>query len=246
VRLLPGGSSEEWAVKIASLFIERLKARPDLRVCLPTGLTPVPIYDRIAAAVAAGEVSFARAEVFLLDEFGGVDASDPGRCDQMLDRFLIRRIDLPRARFHCLDLAGDIDEACRAYEDAVGDRCDLSLLGIGTNGHIGMNEPGSAKDSLTRRVDLAPDTIAASARYFGHDRLPTWGVTMGLGTIRRSGEIWILASGRTKAAIVAETLHGPVTTNVPATQLRDHPSSLLIADDDALAVAARAPSGSEG
>jgi glucosamine-6-phosphate deaminase len=242
VRLLRGGSPEEWAAKVASLFIGRLKANPDLRVCLPTGLTPVPIYDRIAEAVAASEVSFARAEVFLLDEFGGVDANDPGRCDQMLDRFLIGRIDLPRARFHRLDLAGDIDEACRAYEDAVGGGCDLSLLGIGTNGHIGMNEPGSAKDSLTRRVDLAPDTIAASARYFGHARLPTWGVTMGLGTIRRSGEIWILASGRTKAAIVEETLRGPVTTNIPATQLRDHSSSLLIADDDALAVVARAPS----
>jgi glucosamine-6-phosphate deaminase len=237
VKLLRGGSTGAWAALVADLFIQRLKARPALRVCLPTGLTPVPIYDRIAAAVADGEVSFARAEVFLLDEFGGVDAGDPGRCDQMLERFLLSRIDLPPARFHRLDLTQDIDTVCSAYERAVGDGCDLTLLGIGTNGHVGMNEPGAPADSLTRRVSLAPETIAASARYFGHDRLPTWGVTMGLGTLRRSQEIWVLASGAGKAPIVRQTLHGPITTAVPATLLREHPSVLLIADDEAGAAA---------
>jgi glucosamine-6-phosphate deaminase len=102
---------------------------------------------------------------------------------------------------------------------------------------VGMNEPGAAADSLTRRVSLAPETIAASARYFGHDRLPTWGVTMGLGTLRRSQEIWVLASGAGKAPIVRQTLHGPITTAVPATLLREHPSVLLIADDEAGAAA---------
>jgi glucosamine-6-phosphate deaminase len=237
VKLLRGGSAEAWAALVANLFIQRLKAQPALRVCLPTGLTPVPIYDRIAAAATAGEVSFADAEVFLLDEFGGVDPGDPGRCDQMLERFLLSRIDLPPARFHRLDLTRDIDTVCSAYERAVGDGCDLTLLGIGTNGHVGMNEPGDAADSLTRRVTLAPETIAASARYFGHDRLPTWGVTMGLGTLRRSHEIWVLASGAGKAPIVRQTLHGPITTAVPATLLREHPSVLLIADDEAAAAA---------
>jgi glucosamine-6-phosphate deaminase len=230
VNLLRGGSTDAWAAMVARLFVERLKARPDLRVCLPTGLTPVPIYDRLAAAVAAGEVSFARAEVFLLDEFGGVDPDDPGRCDQMLDRFLLARTDLPPERFHRFDLGGDIDAMCRAYETWVGPGCDLTLLGVGTNGHVGMNEPGSAVDSLTRRVTLAPDTIAASARYFEHDRLPAWGVTMGLGTLRRSREIWILASGAAKRPIVQETLHGAASIAVPTTMFRDHPSVLLIAD----------------
>jgi len=244
VRLVRGGSRESWAALVARLFVERLHAQPNLRVCLPTGLTPVPIYDRIAEAVAAGQVSFAQAEVFLLDEFGGVDAHDPGRCDQMLERFLLARVDLPAARFHRLDLTGEVAEACRRYEAAVGEGCDLALLGVGTNGHVGMNEPGSPADGLTRRVALAPDTIVASARYFAHDRLPVWGVTMGLGTLRRSGEIWILASGAGKAAIVGQTLRGPITTAVPATQLRDHPSVLLVVDDDAAtAVQDDQPSG---
>jgi glucosamine-6-phosphate deaminase len=233
VKLLRGGSADAWADRVAGLFIERLQARPDLRVCLPTGLTPVPVYERIAAAVSAGEVSFAGAEVYLLDEFGGLDPDDPGRCDQMLQRFLLARVDLPPARFHRLDLRGDLDDVCRAYEAAVGGGCDLTLLGIGTNGHVGMNEPGSPADSLTRRVGLTRETIAASSRYFTHDRLPTWGVTMGLGTIRRSREIWLLASGAAKAGIVARTLHGPITDEVPATLLRDHPAVLLVADAEA-------------
>jgi glucosamine-6-phosphate deaminase len=233
MRLVKGGPPEAWAAAVASLFVERLRARPDLRVCLPTGLTPVPIYDRIAAAVAKGEASFARAEVFLLDEFGGVALDDPGRCDQMLERFLLSKVDLPAERFHRLDLTGDLDEVSLAHEAAIGAGCDLALLGIGANGHVGMNEPGSDPDSLTRRVDLAPATVAASARYFAHRRLPTWGVTMGLDTLRRSAEIWVLASGEGKAAIVRETLYGPVTPEVPSTAFRDHPSALMIVDDAA-------------
>ena len=234
MKLVRGGPADAWATMAAGLFVERLKAQPDLRICLPTGLTPFPIFDLVVAAVGRGDVSFARAEVFLLDEFGGVDADDPGRCDRMLDRFLLSRVDLPRDRFHRFDLGGnDIAEMCRAYEAAVGHGCDLTLLGIGTNGHVGMNEPGTPGDSLTRRVTLAPETIAASARYFSHNRLPTWGVTMGLGTLRRSRKIWILASGAGKRAIVSETLYGPITEAVPATQLRGHPSALLIADDEA-------------
>jgi glucosamine-6-phosphate deaminase len=228
-----GGSREQWADSVAEMLVARVQVRPALRLCLPTGLTPVPIYERVAAAVSAGRVSFRRAEVFLLDEFGGVAPDDPGRCDQMLRRFLLAQVDLPEARFHRFSLEGDIEGECSAYEQAIGAGCDLSLLGLGGNGHIGMNEPGSPADSLTRRVDLAPETTAATARYFSHDRLPTWGVTMGVATILRSEEVWLLAAGAGKADIVRRTLRDPVTTAVPASLLRTHPTTLLIVDDEA-------------
>jgi glucosamine-6-phosphate deaminase len=233
MNVISGGSPDVWAEAVAERFIAALQARPALRVCLPTGLTPVPIYDRVAAAVAGGRISFARAEIILLDEFGGVDPADPGRCERMLERYLLSRVDLPPGRFHAFDLTRDLDEVCREHEAVVGAGCDLALLGVGTNGHVGMNEPGSSPDSLTRRVDLAPATIAASARYFSHERLPTWGVTMGLATLRRSRGIWILASGSGKAAIVRDIVHGPVTDAVPATQFHQHPGTVLIADEAA-------------
>ena len=233
MNVISGGSPEAWAEAVAERFIAALQARPALRVCLATGLTPVPIYDRVAAAVAGGRISFARAEIILLDEFGGVDPADPGRCDRMLERYLLSRVDLPPGRFHAFDLTRDLDEVCREHEAVVGAGCDLTLLGVGTNGHVGMNEPGSSRDSLTRRVELAPATVATSARYFSHERLPTWGVTMGLGTLRRSREVWILASGPAKAAIMRDVVHGAVTEAVPATQFRDHPRTLLIVDEAA-------------
>jgi glucosamine-6-phosphate deaminase len=231
------GSTASWADHVAALVIARVAARPSLRLVLPTGLTPMPVYDRLADAVARGTVSFARADVFLLDEFGGVPPDDPGRCDQMLTRAFVARVDVAPGRFHRFSLDNDVDDECRRYEALIGAGCDLALLGIGTNGHLGMNEPGSARDSLTRRVNLAPSTIAASARYFGRDTgLPTWGVTLGLGTLGRSRHVWILATGPEKAAIVRETLRGPVTTDVPSTLLRDHPGARLIADEEAAAL----------
>jgi glucosamine-6-phosphate deaminase len=233
MNVIRAGAGPAWADTVARRLVQRLRDRPSLRLCLPTGLTPVPIYGRVAGAVRRGEASFRTADVFLLDEFGDVAHDDPGRCDQMLWRFLLNDVDLPRERFHGFDLAGDIDETCRAYESLAGGGFDLTLLGIGTNGHVGMNEPGSAADSLTRRVALAPETIAASARYFTHGGLPTWGVTIGVGTIARSREIWVLACGAAKAEIVRTVIEGPVTPDVPATLLRNHPNADFLLDDEA-------------
>jgi glucosamine-6-phosphate deaminase len=225
--------STDWAEHVAEALIGRLLARPGLKLCLPTGLTPVPMYRRVAAAVRAGRVSFRNTEVVLLDEFGGVSADDPGRCDRMLERDLLAHVDLPAKQFHRFDLSGDIAAACAEHERVVGEGCDLALLGLGTNGHVGMNEPGSPADSLTRRVDLAPETIAASQRYFAHSNLPTWGVTMGIDTLRRSREIWLLATGPVKAAIVRDMLLAPVSPLRPSSLLREHDCAVLIVDDEA-------------
>jgi glucosamine-6-phosphate deaminase len=234
--MVRAGNTSEWATYVAETLVARMQVNPALRLCLPTGVTPVPAYDRVAQAVADGRVSFGRAEVFLLDEFGDTAPDDPGRCDQMLRRALLDHIDLPPDRLHRFVLEGDIDAECRAYEQLIGSGCDLTLLGIGGNGHIGMNEPGSAPDTLTRRVALAPETTAASARYFSHDRLPTWGVTMGIASIMRSREIWLLATGSGKAGIVKRVVQEPPSPALPATLARSHPSALLITDDDAAAL----------
>jgi glucosamine-6-phosphate deaminase len=238
VRLVRGGSLEAWADRVSAELAGRLQAQPELRLCLPTGLTPVPIYDRLAAAAGRGEISFRRAAVFLLDEFGGVGPADPGRCDQMLKRWLIDRVDLPPERFHRFDLTGDVDAECARYEALFAAGCDLTLLGIGGNGHVGMNEPGSPADSVTRRVALDPTTVAASARYFGRETdLPAWGVTIGIGTILRSREIWLIASGAAKAPIVGAILHDPPGPDLPASLLATHPGTVLFADDAAASLA---------
>jgi glucosamine-6-phosphate deaminase len=222
---------ESLASAVAARFVEYLAAHPHARVCLATGLTPLPVYARIADSVSAGLASFQGAEVFLLDEFGGVSPEAEGRCDAMLRRGLLNHVDLPPSRYHRpVPEAADLEEMCRSFDATIRRALDLTLLGIGTNGHIGMNEPGSSPDSPTRRVDLDPETTAASARYFGNGPLPTWGVTIGLGPLLASRKVWLLATGERKAAIVREIVEQAPTIDRPASLLRDHPECHLFLD----------------
>ena len=233
MNVLRFGSVAAWSDGVATFWRDRLRRRPALKMCLPSGLTPNPVYDAIAESVAAGEVSFARASVHALDEFGGLAPDDPGRTRHMLMQRLIGRVDLPEARFRWLALTGNVDEECRRYDEEIGAGFDLVVLGIGTNGHLGMNEPGSRADSPTRRVQLHQSTVAASARYFSHDRLPTWGVTVGLGPILGSREVWVLATGASKAGIIRRTVAGEVSEAVPASLLRNHPNCSIFVDGEA-------------
>ncbi len=199
MNLLHFDSERSWVDGVSALWRDRLRNTPDLKMCLPTGLTPLPVYAEMVRSARAGHVSFARASVFALDEFGGLPDDEPGRTRLTLQRLLLSQVDLPADHFHWLDAdAPDSDAVCARYDAAIGAGFDLVILGIGTNGHLGMNEPGSPADSPTRRVDLEESTVQASARYFpsiDRDQLPRWGLTVGLGPILASREVWVLATG---------------------------------------------------
>ena len=230
---------DDWAGHLAARFVAFLSEQPRARLCLPTGTTPLPVYDGIVQAVQARLATFRRAEVWLLDEFGGVPADAKGRCDVMLRETLLNRVDLPPRQYHRpIPEAANLEAMCAAYDATLAERLDLTLLGLGTNGHIGMNEPGTPPTSPTRRVELAPETIAASARYFGDGTLPTWGVTIGLSALLASREVWLLATGAHKADIVRDILLQPVSVERPASLLRSHPHCRLFLD---AAAASRLP-----
>jgi glucosamine-6-phosphate deaminase len=237
MNLLRFESESAWLHAISSLWRDRLRTKPDLKMCLPAGTTPIGVYADMSRSVRAGLVSFARAAVFVLDEFGGLAPDDPGRTGHTLQRQLIDSIDLPSSAFHVLDPdASDVARHCGDYDAAIGDGFDLTLLGLGLNGHLGMNEPGSPDDSPTRRVELHETTVQSSAKYFSHRRLPRWGLTVGLKGILGSTEVWLLANGRRKAEIVAETVEGEIGPRNPASLLRRHPNCSLFVDADAAAL----------
>ncbi|MBU6400179.1 MAG: glucosamine-6-phosphate deaminase [Verrucomicrobia bacterium] len=236
MNLLRFDSEAAWLAGVAAAWRDRLCRHPRLRMCLPSGKTPEGVYAAMAAAVKAGNASFRTTEIFALDEFGGLRPDDPGRCVNMLRQQLIDRIDLPRDRFHALDVqAPNLEAMCRAYDGDIGRGFDLVLLGVGLNGHLGMNEPGSTRDCPTRRVALHPATVESAARYLNHDRLPTWGVTVGLKQLLNSKEVWLLAAGPAKAEILARAVNGPVSTDVPASLLREHPNCSCFLDAEAAA-----------
>lgn len=227
--------ADTWADHVADAVAERLAANPDLVVALPTGSTPLPVYERLPAALAAAGASFGAATVVVLDEFIGLPVDHPVRCDAVLRRTLLDRLERPPARFVIFDVdEPDPDAACAAVDDAVAAAggLDLVILGLGANGHVGMNEPGSAPDAPSRAVDLAPSTIEAARRY-GADPAPSRGVTLGMAPILAAREIWLLISGTHKAGILQRTLSDPITSAVPAALLRGHPGLRLIADDRA-------------
>jgi glucosamine-6-phosphate deaminase len=231
MNLLRFDSESAWIRTVCSVWRDRLHTKPDLRICLPSGTTPVGIYAEMSRSARAGLVSFERASVFALDEFGGVAPNDPGRTRHTLQCQLIDAIDLPPAAFHFLDPDDpDIAQRCMDYDAAIGDGFDLMLLGIGLNGHLGMNEPGSPVDSSTRQVELQGTTIQSSARYFAHQNLPHWGLTVGLKTILASKEVWVLANGAAKAAITEQTVRGDISSSNPASLLRRHPNCSLFVD----------------
>jgi len=188
----------------------------------------------MARSARAGFVSFASASVFALDEFGGLTPDDPGRTRHMLQHQLTGAVDLPPRAFHFLNPEDpDLAQHCLDYDAAIGDGFDLMLLGIGLNGHLGMNEPGSPVDSSTRRVELNAQTIQSSVRYFAHHNLPLWGLTVGLKTILASKEVWLVANGAAKAGIIQQTVRGEMSTSNPASLLRPHPDCSLFVDADA-------------
>ena len=235
VDILPASA---WADHVAGLLADRLAARPDLVVCLPTGTTPLPVYEALPGILRARSLSAAAATVVLLDEYVGMAAGHRARCDSMLRRGLLDRLDPGVARF----ISFDVDDlspqaACTKFDAAVSSAGGLNLvvLGLGRNGHIGMNEPGSAPDAPTRVVELTPSTRTAAIGY-GVDPPPTHGVTLGMVGILAAREIWLLATGAAKAGILARVLDGPSTSDVPASLLRGHPGLRIIVDDEAAPV----------
>jgi len=224
-------SEPAWIDGVCSIWRDRLRTTPDLKICLPSGTTPAGIYAEMVRSVRAELVSFAHASVFALDEFGGVAADDPGRTSHTLRRQLIDDVDLPPQGFHSLNPDHpDIAQHCADYDAAIGDGFDLMLLGIGLNGHLGMNEPGSPVNSPTRRVELHGGTIQSSARYFAHQDLPRWGLTVGLDAVLTSKEVWVVANGAAKADIVQRTVRGEIGPSNPASLLRRHPNCSLFLD----------------
>ena len=223
--------ADHFAATVAGWWAERLSEQPALTMVLPTGSTPRPVYAAISDLVAAGHVSFGSATVFLLDEFGGLPPGDPARCDVALDRDLIRLIDLPQDRLHAPDpdAADPAAEAVR-FGALVDDAApQLAMLGIGMNGHIGLNEPGSTLDERARVVELHETTRRAVAGY-GATAPTTWGITLGLRELMGCGEVWLLARGAAKADIVRSTVEGAIGPAVPAGYLRTHPKARLILD----------------
>lgn len=223
---------------LAHRIAEAIAAKPGLVLGLPTGRTPVALYSELAALAARGSADFSGITTFNLDEFLGIPPSHPGSYRSFMEKHFFSRVNVTAARINFLNgSAADPAEECVRYERAITEAggIDLQILGIGTNGHIGFNEPAPELDARTHRVTLKPETRRSNAALFGGDEsaVPREALSMGMGTILRSRAIVLLATGATKASCVERLVHGSVTTSLPASFLQLHGDVDVMVDDAA-------------
>ncbi len=219
--------------------IEKLvRSRPDAVLGLATGSSPLPIYDELVRRHVDDGLSFAGTTAFTLDEYVGLPAGHPQRYLNVIRHELTSRVDFTPGAVHGPDgLATDIVGACAGYEAdiAASGGVDLQILGIGTDGHVGFNEPGSSLASRTRIKTLTEQTRADNARFFDGDldAVPQHCLTQGLATIMAARHIILIATGRHKASAIHQLLEGPVSAMWPATILQHHPHVTVLIDNAA-------------
>jgi len=205
----------------ADLVAERLAQKPALNLLAATGNTPMGLYAELVSRRDALDVS--RVRVFQLDEYAGVGIEDRRSLLGWLVRSFTAPLGIPEDRIVRLDTAIEPAAACAAFEETLREAggFDLAILGIGSNGHLGFNEPPSDAGAPTREVTLSAQSVETSAGYWGDAEVPTRALTVGMRELLASREIVLLASGAPKRAIVRRALGGAVTPEVPASFLQE-------------------------
>jgi glucosamine-6-phosphate deaminase len=230
--------AKEIGVVAADAIGALLDRKPAAVIGLATGSSPIAIYEELATRCDAGLISFRQARGFTLDEYVGLPADHPQRYRNVIDSAFASRVDFAPGAVQGPDgLATDIPAACAAYENAIREAggVDLQILGIGTDGHIAFNEPGSSLASRTRIKTLTRQTRVDNARFFGGDveSVPTHCLTQGLATIMEARHLILVATGRGKAEAVHHLVEGPVSAMWPASILQHHPHVTVLLDDAA-------------
>jgi glucosamine-6-phosphate deaminase len=222
--------------KAAAVVAELVRRKPYCVLGLATGGTPIGLYKELIRLSHDG-LDFSRVTTFNLDEYYGLGPEHEQSYRYFMEKNLFEGLKTRPKSTHVPDgLAGDIDAYCTAYEKAIRDAggIDLQVLGIGGDGHIAFNEPGSSLGSRTRLVVLTEETIRDNSRFFtSADEVPRHALTMGVATILEARKCLLLASGIKKAKVVAQALEGPITSQITASALQMHAESTAFLDEDA-------------
>ena len=227
----------------AQRLLDRILAKPDAVLGLATGSTMEPVYARLVDWLRQHSGDLSRLRTFNLDEYVGLGASHAQSYCHYMCRHLFDKLNVPRERVHLPDgMARDLEGACRAYSDAIQTvgGLDLQLLGIGSNGHIGFNEPHTPFTSRTHVIALSEQTRIDNGRFFSDpSEVPTHALTMGIQDILEAREILLVATGPSKAGIMAELYHCGVDEALPATALKQHGNVTIVMDREAAALLPR-------
>ena len=221
----------------AALIADLVRSKPTAVLGLATGSTPLGLYQELIRLHQEEGLDFSQVTTFNLDEYVGLAADHPQSYHYFMHDNLFRHINVPAANIHIPDgTTSDTPAFCESYEQLIASSggIDLQVLGIGSDGHIAFNEPGSSLDSRTRVETLAKQTIEDNARFFASaDDVPIHAITMGVGTILDARKIILIANGANKAPAVAAAAEGPVSSMCTASALQNHPDTIFFLDPEA-------------
>jgi len=222
---------------VARVVARELRANPHLVLGLATGATMERVYRHLVRLHREEKLDFSLCSTFNLDEYVGLFPSDPNSYRHYMNHHLFEHVNVDMRNTHLPNgMAEDLEGECRHYEAAIRrfGGIDLQVLGIGKAGHIGFNEPLSALYSRTRVKALTPTTIKQNAPFFGgEEHMPRRAITMGVGTIIEARRCLLLATGSSKAGVIAQAVEGPITSMVSASALQLHARCTVIVDEEA-------------
>lgn len=225
--------------KTAQFVAQLVKEKPQLVFCLPAGGSPIGMYKELVRMFDQGELTFKDMITFDMDEYVGVAPDDENSYAYFMQKHFLKYVDVQPENVHIPDgLAKDLDRMCQAYSEKIASLggLDLAITGIGNNGHIAFNEPGSTLIARTHVVDLDESTILSNARFFEGDlqRVPKQAISIGMEEIMKSRLFLVVASGKNKAALIKKTLeYDRIDSMWPVSFLRLHPHCIFIIDQDA-------------
>jgi len=226
-------NADELAKSCADEFITLINNKPDAILGLATGASPVPTYKTLIKECKDGNVSFRNVRTYNLDEYCDLPKSDKNSYYTFMNENLFSQVDIDTANTHIPDgNAVDIESECSGYDHqiAAAGGIDMQLLGIGTNGHIGFNEPADAFSDGTFKVKLTDSTIKSNSIYFTENAMPHYALTMGIATIMKAKKILLIATGEGKADAVYKMIKGEVSPLCPASILQNHEDVIIFLD----------------
>lgn len=228
-------NKESLAKAAASYFIEVLKKESKPVLGLATGSSPVGLYEKLIESYKAGEVTFKNVHTYNLDEYVGLSGDHPQSYRQFMNTNLFDHIDIDLKNTNIPNGLLEPHDSCRQYNLELQElEIDIQVLGIGSNGHIAFNEPGTSFSSTTHCVDLKEGTISDNARFFTSiDEVPKQAVTMGLANIMKAKQIILIATGEHKAEALRQMILGEITEELPASILQFHPNVVILTDREA-------------
>jgi len=218
----------------AKIIIQQINEKPNSVLGLPTGSSPIETYQDLIKAYQNKEVSFKDVTTFNLDEYIGLKPGDDQTYRYFMNHNLFDHVDIDKAKTHIPDAYDTTNPS--EYDDQIAKAggIDLQLLGLGVNGHLGFNEPGTPLDSKTSVVNLVEETIEINSRFFASkDDVPTTAVSMGLGSIMKAKKIVLIATGQNKAEAIKHLVNDEPNTDWPVTVLKNHPDVTIIIDEQA-------------